>query len=145
MIVLAAPAPIRVTSAPMHSAVVLTSKSPNWWVRNVQLVAWLSTYVPAGTTMVLASERPLALMIAPRRLQSFGAASVQAVAAGSSTVVSTVNVAARDGGAAPRIAASTAGMTKANWRDLIRLPPGYPSEHLADSRQRHPQPHFRLG
>lgn len=63
-------------------------------VQKAQVAVWVSTYVPAGTSIVLASLSALAAMIAPRRLQSLATAPSHAVVAASSAVVSTANVAA---------------------------------------------------
>ena len=97
MIVSAAPAPASVMLPARQRLVVFWTRSlPNWLVRKKQVLGSVSTYVPAGTWMVLASEagRPLAARIAPRRLQSSGTAGSQVVSMWSSAVVSTVNVAA---------------------------------------------------
>ncbi len=61
--------------------------------------------MPAGTLTVLARGEAVAARIAPRRLQSFGTASLQAVRLASSAGMSTLKVAAATRWAVPSIAA----------------------------------------
>src|SRR6266849_2040989 len=94
MIVVAEPAPWRARSS-------VTSRSP---VAAMFSAAPLMArpYVPAGSTIVSAPGAALAAMIAPRRLQSFGAASMHAVALAVSSKRSTWKVAARAAAARAR-------------------------------------------
>jgi hypothetical protein len=96
MTVVAAPAPTRVMLRETHSDVVgkVTVSFGAGLTWKMQVAVCLSAYVPAGTLMMGASDIPFALMMAPRRLQSFGVASSQFVALASSSWRSTSSAAA---------------------------------------------------
>src|SRR5439155_684489 len=84
-------------SLPTGQSAGVVNKAPRLLPRKKHGVACDSTYVPAGTLILTGSASPFALMIAPRRLQSFGVASSHCTSAGSSAVVSPSNSAlARD-------------------------------------------------
>src|SRR5262245_29914442 len=87
MIVVAEPAPVMTVLLPLtsRSPIELLPEKPS-----VAPPAIFNWYVPAGTLIVVPAFR-LANAIAPRKLQSFGAA-VQAEAAAVSSVRSTVIV-----------------------------------------------------
>src|SRR5437763_117378 len=120
MMVVSAPCPASV-SVPTGQSAGVVNKAPRLLPRKKHGVACDSTYVPAGTLIVTGSVRPLALMIAPRRLQSFGVASSQATRLGSSAVVSTLKTAAR-AGIAPRAAARPKANNRRSFDHVIGIP-----------------------